>query len=407
MFIKVTKSGKNEYAQVVRSFRENGKIKHETLLNLGRKDKIEEDPGMQRMALKLIELARVKEVIDIKRAKNGQIVKWGDIVYQKLWDETNIEGALEKCPEAKGTWFDFKKTCLYLITRYLLAAQEESYYFTANISANQFYRTLDILGKNQEKIETFLFPDRKKLINPILCLLIPVTFKNTSVESLDQLDYDYYLKRVEVMSMVIIDFSGRILSQEIFSNRRFGRANLVQAITRTRNKFNISSPIIVTDQVYETSLLQDFQYISSAPVEPPPEEVTGIHYGIKTNIKTLRPEGILKSYHFLEYFLETFQPGKTHPSLQWTERRIKGHFIICFLAAILGNRLENKLARAEKKASPEKIREALNSLQFVRFQAGEASYLLPISSQNLSPEILRFLGISPPQGIVSEEDFIL
>ncbi len=407
MFIKVTKAGKNRYAQVVRSFRENGKIKHQVLLNLGRVDNLEGDSGMQRMAVKLMDLAQVKEVIDINRAGDGQIVKWGDIVYQKLWEETNISGALDCCTAETKTWFDFKKTCLYLITRYLLTAEEDSYYFTADIPANQFYRTLDILGSSRETIEQQLFPDSQKILKPVLCLLVPATFKNTSLESLTQLDYDYSLRRVQVMSIVFTDFNGRVLAQEIFSHRRFGRANLVQAVKRVRKNFNIPSPVIVTDQVYETSLLQDFQYISSAPVDTPPSEVTGIHYGIKTNIKTLRPEDILKSYHLLESYGEDYQPGKTHPSLQWTERRIRGHFVLCFLAAILGNRLQNKLARAGKKASPARIREALNSLQFARFRVGDRPYLLRVSGQEFSPEILKSLGISPPHSIIPEEDLTL
>ncbi len=407
MFIKVTKSGKNRYAQVVQSYRVNGKIKHKVLFNLGRTDKIENDPGMQKLALNLMDLARVKEVININRAGNGQIVKWGDIVYQKLWEETNIAEALGYCSKSTATWFDFKQTCLYLITRYLLTAQEESYYFTADIPTNQFYRTLDILGKNKEIIEKQLFPDTQKLKNPILCLLIPINFKNTSLESLENLDYDYSLRRVQVMSIVFTDFTGRVIAHEIFSHRRFGRANLVQAINRSLKKFQIPSPVIVTDQIYETNLLREFNYISSAPVDTPPEEVTGIHYGIKTNLKTLRPEGILKAFHLLEFFQDNFQPGKTHPSLQWTERRIKGHFVICFLAALMGNRLENKLARAGKKTSPIRIREALNSLQFARFQAGNNSYLLPIAGQEFSPEILKYLGITPPGTIVPEEDLTL
>ncbi len=407
MFIKVTKSGKNRYAQVVQSYRENGKIKHKVLLNLGRTDKIENDPGMQRMALNLMNLAREKEVININRAGKGQIVKWGDIVYQKLWEETNIAETLGSCTKSPPAWFDFEQTCLYLITRYLLTAQEENYYFTADIPANQFYRTLDILGKNKNIIEKQLFPDPQKLKNPILCLLIPVNFKNTSLESMENLDFDYSLRRVQVMAIVFSDFAGRVIAQEIFSHRRFGRANLVQEINRIRKTFQITSPVIVTDQVYETNLLQDFHYISSAPVDIPPEEVTGIHYGIKTNLRTLRPEGILKAYHLLEFFQENFQPGKTHPSLQWTERRIKGHFVICFLAALLGNRLENKLDRAGKKTSPVRIRDALNSLQFARFQAGNSSYLLPIAGQDFSPEILKHLGISPPDTLIHEEDLTL
>jgi|GEM_PF-846113 len=407
MFIKVTKSSKNRYAQVVRAFRENGKIKHEVLLNLGRTDYLSGNSGMQKMALKLMEIAGVKEVIDINRAEEAQIVKWGDIVYQKLWHETRIGDSLNPCKGRETTWFDFKKTCLYLLTRYLLTPEEDNYYFTADIPINQFYRTLDILGQNKDLIEDELFPGLEKLTQPILCLLVPLSFKNIAVETLKQLDYDPALRQVKIMAMVFTDFTGRILSQEIFSVRRFGKASLVQCIARLRRLYKLPPPIIVTDQAHETELLQAFQYISSAPVDSPPDQVTGIHYGIKTNLRNQRPEDILKSHHLLEQFRDTLQPKRTHPSLQWTERRIKGHFVIGFLAGILENRLVKKMERAGKKASPAKIREALNSLQFARFQTGDQSYLLRISGQEMSPDILRSFKISQPQNIVPEEDFTL
>ena len=180
MFIKVTKSGKNRYAQVVRAFRENGKIKHEVLLNLGRTDYLSGNSGMQKMALKLMEIAGVKEVIDINRAEEAQIVKWGDIVYQKLWHETKIGDSLNPCKGRETTWFDFKKTCLYLLTRYLLTPEEDNYYFTADIPINQFYRTLDILGQNKDLIEDELFPGLEKLTQPVLEQTAGCVFKNPS-----------------------------------------------------------------------------------------------------------------------------------------------------------------------------------------------------------------------------------
>jgi len=53
MFIKVTKSGKYEYAQLVRSYREKGVVKQQVLLNLGRLDQIENNPSIQRLAIRL------------------------------------------------------------------------------------------------------------------------------------------------------------------------------------------------------------------------------------------------------------------------------------------------------------------------------------------------------------------
>ena len=60
MFIKITKSGQHKYAQLVKSYRENRVVKHKVMLNLGRLDQIENNPSIQRLAVRLQELSKVK-----------------------------------------------------------------------------------------------------------------------------------------------------------------------------------------------------------------------------------------------------------------------------------------------------------------------------------------------------------
>jgi len=76
MFIKVTKSGKYEYAQLVRSYRENGVVKQEVLLNLGRLDQIANNPSIQRLAIRLQELSGLKNRVDLSSFSEAQIVNW-------------------------------------------------------------------------------------------------------------------------------------------------------------------------------------------------------------------------------------------------------------------------------------------------------------------------------------------
>jgi hypothetical protein len=57
MYIKITKSKNFKYAQLVRSYREDGKIKHEVLIKFGRLDHLENNPAWQKIAMKLGEIA--------------------------------------------------------------------------------------------------------------------------------------------------------------------------------------------------------------------------------------------------------------------------------------------------------------------------------------------------------------
>ncbi len=47
MFIKITKSGQHEYAQLVKSYREKGAVKPKVMLNFGCLDQIKNNPSIK------------------------------------------------------------------------------------------------------------------------------------------------------------------------------------------------------------------------------------------------------------------------------------------------------------------------------------------------------------------------
>jgi len=60
----------------------------------------------------------------------------------------------------------------------------------------------------------------------------------------------------------------------------------------------------------------------------------------------------------------------------WTELRIKSYFVICFLAFLLERTLESKLKRAYLPASPQQIREALNSMNFTKAKIKQKKFFI-------------------------------
>ena len=57
MFIKKTKSKNYTYLQIVKSYRDSGKVKHKVVANLGRFDKLVGNPELIKMGNRLLELA--------------------------------------------------------------------------------------------------------------------------------------------------------------------------------------------------------------------------------------------------------------------------------------------------------------------------------------------------------------
>ena len=114
MFIKITKSGQYEYAYLVRSYREDNNTKHEYLFNLGRLDQIQNNPSFQNLAKRLLELSRAEEMVNLNTFSEAEIVNWGYIVYQKIWQEFRLDKSLNKLTKKRKTQFNLDNTSIAL-----------------------------------------------------------------------------------------------------------------------------------------------------------------------------------------------------------------------------------------------------------------------------------------------------
>ena len=90
------------------------------------------------------------------------------------------------------------------------------------------------------------------------------------------------------------------------------------------------------------------------------------YYAIQTSELEMSPSQVLEAYHTLWKIEESFRIMKStlevRPIFHWTPTRIRGHFVVCFLAFLMERRLELRLKNNNIDASPLNIREALNKL---------------------------------------------
>lgn len=98
---------------------------------------------------------------------------------------------------------------------------------------------------------------------------------------------------------------------------------------------------------------------------------------------------------------------KVRPIFVWTEKRIKGHFVICFLAFLLERHLEYMLNKNDIAVSAEKIKQALNSLNFAKVNFNENTYFIKTKATELAHKILRVLKIKSPKNITPVEELSL
>lgn len=542
MFIKITKSGKYEYAQLVQSYREDGKTKHKVMMNLGRLDLIAGNPSFQRLAIRLQELSGVKNRVDLDRISEGQIVNYGYIVYRKLFKELGLEAILAGIQDKSKAQYSLQDSCFLMTLQHLLEPSskrgaylhQQRYVRLPQVDLNHLYRALDTLDLYKETLEESLYYYHRTLLSmDVDVVFFDVTtfhFESARADSLREFGFskDGKFNEVQVVLALLIDTEGRPIGYELFPGNTFESKTLEAALEKLEKRFGLRQVIIVADRGINSKLNlkriaeRGYRYIVASRIrkmnkdltealfdpagytEIPLEEEETLrykviehlreikeegqtykilerlvftysskrarkdktdrdrlvakallfldnqpqikasnkrggkkylkeigtnstwvlddaliakdeqhdgYYGLQTNDHNLAPQAILEAYHMLWKIEESFRIMKStlevRPVFHWTEPRIKGHFVVCFLAFLLERTLEYKLKNAGIVASPKKIRKALNAMCFTKVDIDGNTFYIKTKGTELSNKILRVLRIKPFKNITLEKELVL
>jgi transposase len=129
---------------------------------------------------------------------------------------------------------------------------------------------------------------------------------------------------------------------------------------------------------------------------------------IEYSREDLSAEEVIEQYHKLYKIEESFRILKstmrTRPIYLRTREHIEGHFVICFFAFLLERELELRLRRRQIEFSSEKIKKALNTVEFSEVEIEGQKYYLKGKQDKLSSEIFSLLRIKQPRHLLSKEE---
>ena len=136
------------------------------------------------------------------------------------------------------------------------------------------------------------------------------------------------------------------------------------------------------------------------------------YYGIQSSEKTLSAAEVMEAYSMLWKIEESFRIMKStlevQPIFHWNENRIKGHFVVCFLAFLMERNMELLLkcdtGESNPAASPLKIRDALNSMQLAAVTTSEREIFIKAKPEPLGKQIFAKLGMTIPANISTKDD---
>lgn len=122
------------------------------------------------------------------------------------------------------------------------------------------------------------------------------------------------------------------------------------------------------------------------------------YYVIQTSDKSLGPLDVISQYGYLYKIEESFRllksTMKSRPVFHWSTKRIKGHFLICFIALLLERTLEYKLKKNNIPFTTERIKDALGNSLFAEIRTAQSSvYHVKMQQPELTTKIFGMLRI--------------
>ena len=130
------------------------------------------------------------------------------------------------------------------------------------------------------------------------------------------------------------------------------------------------------------------------------------YYVIQSSRKDLSAQDVIENYHYLYKIEESFRIMKStmkfRPINHWTPKRIEGHFVMCFIAFLLERDLEYTLAKNNKTKAPERVKQAINSLEFTKIRIENKMYYLRSNHSKLASDIMAVLKIKQAGHLLDE-----
>jgi transposase len=272
MFIKSTRSKNHTYLSIVETYREEDKVKHRTLLQLGRQDVLKEDKTIEKLISSLVRytdknhgggLGSIEEIEELSRHRWGAIA-----IYKKLWELLGVKEILNSSCRSKKRQFDLNNVVLSIVVGRLVAPssklrvyqRQDDYLGLDEVELQHLYRALDVLADGKDKIETGLYEHQKTLFSlKVEVVFYDVTtlyFESVKANELKDFGYskDAKFGEVQVVVGLIVDGEGRPIGFDVFPGNTFEGHTLEAALVKLKQRYSIKRVVVVADRGINSKL---------------------------------------------------------------------------------------------------------------------------------------------------------
>ena len=268
VFIKTTKNSAGQtYYHLVESYRSNGKVKHRTLLSLGK-------AGEDRLDELVAAISKHKEIFTVLELAKSVSIKDTFIlgpllVLERLFEKHGINRVLNsitnKHPKLE---FDFRGLAFTLAAARFVRPGSKLKVFehwqkrfypemvVQDIGLHQLYRTLDLLAAHKDEIEKELFWHDRDLFNMqvdvILYDLTTLRFESTRTDLGELRQFGYSKERrsdcTQVVLGLLVTPEGIPIGFEVYPGNTFEGKTITDIVAKLRKKFSIRRFVFVGDR---------------------------------------------------------------------------------------------------------------------------------------------------------------
>jgi len=284
MFVREKQIGPYRYVYLVESVRENGRIKQRIIKNLGRKEQVEANGDLDRLARSAARLARRSMILslldqgDLPTLAGRRIGP--SLAFERLWRETGCRSVIEALAVERGFGFALERACFLTVLHRLMVAGSdraadawrEDYRIegTDELALHHLYRAMGWLGEElpaaqqagrtpfsprctKDLVEEHLFDRRRDLFSELSLVFMDTTslyFEGAGGETLGRRGHskDHRPDLMQMIVAVVMDQRGRPLCCELWPGNTTDVGALLPVVDRLRRRFGIGRVCVVADR---------------------------------------------------------------------------------------------------------------------------------------------------------------
>jgi len=280
MFVRVKKSGNNQYLQIVENRKVEGKVVQRVISTIGRLDRLNEKGDIETLVRSLARYSdKVLLVLSGKSEVTAEARKIGPaLIFERLWKELGIPKVLDHVLKGRLFWFNVERAIFLTVLHRLMVSGSDRFCDkwrrdyringVEDLSLHHLYRAMGFLGQElddqagatpfsprctKDLVEEAMFLHNRHLFSGLNVVFFDTTsiyFEGEGGDTLGKRGHskDHRPDLNQMIVGVVLDDNGMPLCCEMWPGNTTDVKTLLPIIERIRSRFQVVKFCIVADR---------------------------------------------------------------------------------------------------------------------------------------------------------------